>query len=35
VHYRAANLGRLSRVKFAEGFTTEKLLVSDSLTILK
>ena len=35
VNYRAANLGRLSRVKFAEGFTTEKLLVSDSLTILK
>ena len=35
VHYRAANLGRLSRVKFAEGFTTEKLLVSESLTYLK
>ena len=35
VYYRAANLGRLSRVKFAEGFTTEKLLVSESLTSLK
>ena len=35
VHYRAANLGRLSKVKFAEGFTTEKLLVSESLTYLK
>lgn len=35
VHYRAANLGRISRVKFAEGFTTEKLLVSESLTSLK
>jgi bacillithiol biosynthesis deacetylase BshB1 len=35
VHYRAANLGRLSRVKFAEGFTTEKLLVADNLTSLK
>ena len=35
VFYRAANLGRLSRVKFAEGFTTEKLLVSESLTSLK
>ena len=35
VRYRAANLGRLSRVKFAEGFTTEKLLVSESLTYLK
>ena len=35
VHYRAANLGRLSGVKFAEGFTTEKLLVSESLTSLK
>ncbi len=35
IHYRAANLGRLSRVKFAEGFTTEKLLVSESLNYLK
>ena len=35
VYYRAANLGRLSRVKFAEGLTTEKLLVSESLTSLK
>jgi bacillithiol biosynthesis deacetylase BshB1 len=35
VHYRAANLGRLSRVKFAEGFTTEKLVAVDSLYTIK
>lgn len=29
VRYRAANLGRLSRVNFAEGFTTEKPIVID------
>ncbi|MEE3037942.1 MAG: bacillithiol biosynthesis deacetylase BshB1 [Bacteroidota bacterium] len=31
VRYRAANLGRLSRVDFAEGFTTEKPVVVDSV----
>ena len=30
VRYRAANLGRLSRVNFAEGFTAEKPIVIDS-----
>lgn len=31
IRYRAANLGRLSSVKYAEGFTTEKPIVIDSL----
>ena len=31
VRYRAANLGRLSMVDFAEGFTTEKPVVVDSV----
>ena len=35
VHYRAANLGRLSRVAYAEGFTTEKLVAVDRLVVLK
>lgn len=35
VRYRAANLGRLSRVSYAEGFTTEKLIVVDSLFQIK
>jgi len=35
VRYRAANLGRLSRVKFAEGFTSYKIIVSESLTSLR
>lgn len=35
VRYRAANLGRLSRVDYAEGFTVEKLVAVDSLDSLK
>jgi bacillithiol biosynthesis deacetylase BshB1 len=35
VRYRAANLGRLSRVKYAEGFTTEKLIAIDGFDAIK
>lgn len=35
VRYRSANLGRLSRVDYAEGFTTEKLVAVDYLDLLK
>lgn len=35
IEYRAANLGRLSRTKYAEGFTVEKLIAIDRLEILK
>ncbi|MDA9898152.1 bacillithiol biosynthesis deacetylase BshB1 [Flavobacteriales bacterium] len=35
VRYRAANLGRLSRTTFAEGFTVEKLVAIDRLDSLK
>jgi hypothetical protein len=35
VRYRAANLGRLSRMEYAEGFTTEKLVAVDSLDTLR
>ena len=34
VKYRASDLGRLSGVKYAEGFTVEKLLAIDSLDSL-
>ena len=35
IKYRAANLGRLSRTKYAEGFTTQKLVAIDSLDSIK
>ena len=35
VIYRAENLGRLSGVKYAEGFTVEKLVAVDSLDDIK
>jgi bacillithiol biosynthesis deacetylase BshB1 len=35
VRYRASNLGRLSRMEYAEGFTTEKLVAVDSLDTLR
>jgi len=35
IKYRAANLGRLSRTEYAEGFTVEKLIAVDHLDTLK